>query len=64
MCRKFQSESLEGGDNLEYLSINGKVILKQFLKKQDVKMTAGFVWHRIGPTGWAFVNMVINLQVL
>jgi hypothetical protein len=34
------------------LSIDGRIILKWILKKQDVSARTGFSWPRIGISGW------------
>jgi hypothetical protein len=39
---KFWSENLKGGDQLEELGVNGK-ILKSMLKKQDLRVLNGFI---------------------
>jgi hypothetical protein len=37
---------------LGYLGIDWRIILKWILKKKDVKMWIGFIWHRTGYNGW------------
>jgi hypothetical protein len=55
--------NLEGRDHLEDLDIDGKIILECILGKYDVKLWTGFIWLRIGSSGGALVNTVMNLRV-
>jgi len=48
---------------LEDLSVDGKLILDWSLGKLCGKVWNGFIWLRIGTSGGALVNMVINLRV-
>jgi hypothetical protein len=42
----FLSESLKGGDHLEDLDVDGRVILECILGKQGGKMWTGCIWLR------------------
>jgi hypothetical protein len=42
------SENVKERDAIEDLHVNGRIILKWILKKQDVKVLTGFIWLRIG----------------
>jgi hypothetical protein len=44
-------ENLKGGDNLEDLSIDGKIILNWILRKEGGKLWTGCIWLRIGSIG-------------
>jgi hypothetical protein len=44
-------ENLEGRNHLADVGIDGRIILKQPLRKCGVRMRIGFVWLRIGTGG-------------
>jgi hypothetical protein len=46
MHTKLCSEYLKETDLLGDLGIDGKILLKQILKKQDVRVWIGFMWLR------------------
>jgi hypothetical protein len=39
--------SMREGDHLEYPGVDGRIILKYFLKKWDGRTWAGLIWLRI-----------------
>jgi hypothetical protein len=43
--------------------VDGRIILKETLKKYVVGMWIGFSCLKIGSSGWALVHTVINLRV-
>jgi hypothetical protein len=45
------SENPKGRGNMEDLVIDGRMILRRILQKQDVRVWTGFVWLRIGISG-------------
>ena len=47
-CAGFWWESLKERDHLEYLDIDGKIILKSILKKYNGSMWTGSIWLRTG----------------
>jgi hypothetical protein len=47
---KILVKSLKGGDCLEELGINGRIILKWILENMGGKVWTGFIWLRIGFT--------------
>lgn len=51
----------ERGDALENQDLEGSIILKWILNKQDGRTWAGFIWHR---DKWqAVFNTIMNVQV-
>jgi hypothetical protein len=63
MHTKFWSENFEGGDQPEYIRIDGKIILEWILWKLSWKVWTGCAWllHR---SQWrVLVNLIINLRV-
>jgi hypothetical protein len=42
----------EGKRTLEDLDIGGRIILQRMSVKQDGVVRTGFIWLRIGTTGW------------
>jgi hypothetical protein len=44
---EFLSETPKEWDQLGDLGVDGKLILKWILNKQDTRTSAGFIWHRI-----------------
>jgi hypothetical protein len=46
-----------------YLNINWRIILKLTAKYKNMRQWTGFIWHRIGTSGMAFLNMVMNRWV-
>jgi hypothetical protein len=49
---KVQFNTLKGGDHLEGVGIDGGIILKWILQEQNGRTWAGFIWIRIGTSGW------------
>jgi hypothetical protein len=43
-------QTLKGRDHLRDLAVDGRMTFLWILKKYDIKMWAGFVWHGIGVT--------------
>jgi hypothetical protein len=43
--------SSEEGYNFKDVGVDGRTVLKWFLKKQDVTAWIGFFWVRIGASG-------------
>jgi hypothetical protein len=58
-CTHFQLASLSGRD----LSVDGRILLKQTLRKQGVITRTGFIWLRTETSGIALVNKATNLLV-
>ena len=57
----FGWENLKEGDPLEDQDLDGSVILKRKLNKQDGRTWAGFIWHK---DKWqAVFNTIMNVQV-
>jgi hypothetical protein len=52
MHAKFWFENLKRRDYLEDLDIDGSIILKRMLEKWGGKVWTGFIWLRIGTSGW------------
>jgi hypothetical protein len=52
MLVRFCSDHMKGSDNLEDVSIYGRMILKWLLKKQAETEWTGFIWRGIGSSGW------------
>jgi hypothetical protein len=50
MHTEFWLRYLKGIDHSQNLSVDGRIILKLILKKQDEKWT-GLIWLRIGTSG-------------
>jgi hypothetical protein len=48
---EFWCKNLTEGDHQADLDINGRIILKCTLKKQDMWMCTGFIWIRTEPSG-------------
>jgi hypothetical protein len=48
MHTKFWLENLKGRDYLVEQGIDGRVILKWIIEKQDGKVWTGFIWLRTG----------------
>jgi hypothetical protein len=42
---------MKGTEHLGDLAMDERIILTLTINKQDVRMRAGFIWLRIGPTG-------------
>jgi len=51
MHTDFWLGNLKERDHLEHLSIDGRIILKWILKKYDVSIQTGYVWHSIETSG-------------
>jgi hypothetical protein len=56
-------ESLKGRDKLEDTGIDGRIILKCILRKNDLGVWIGFIWRRIGIGGYALVNTTMKLFI-
>jgi hypothetical protein len=50
MHTEFWSVNLKGRNRLEDLDVNERIILKLIINKQDMKVYAGFIWPRTGPS--------------
>ena len=61
MLTKFFKEDMKGRDQKLNLGIDGRIVMKWILKKEDRRMWAGFIWLMTGTHG---VNMVSNLWLL
>jgi len=48
---EFWWENLGERDHLENQSLNGKIILKLFFRKWDMRVWTGWIWLRIGTGG-------------
>ena len=48
--------------HLEDLVLNGRIVLRRFLKRQDGALI-GLVWHRTGTGGESVVNAAMNLLI-
>jgi hypothetical protein len=51
-------ENLKGRDHLGDLGVDGKIILKRILGKQDVRMWTAFIWLKMDPLAgcWEYGN--------
>lgn len=54
MHTRFWWVNMKERDHFEDLYLDGRIILKQILKKQCGKVWAGFIWLRIGTGGKVF----------
>jgi hypothetical protein len=54
-------ENLKARDDFEDLCLDGRIILKVIIMKEDVRMWTGLIWLKIGGQWLAVVNTVINL---
>jgi hypothetical protein len=43
--------NLKGKDHLKDITVDGRIIVKRILRKQDVRVWAGIIWPRIGGRG-------------
>jgi hypothetical protein len=50
----FWWEDLRERDHLEYIGVNGRIILKVIFKKGDGEAYTGLIWLRIGIGGGRF----------
>jgi hypothetical protein len=48
---KFWSENLKGRDHSEDLGVDGRIMMKCMLGKQDEKVWTGFIWLKVGIVG-------------
>jgi hypothetical protein len=62
MYTEFQSENLNGKNDLGYPDIGGRIILKWMLDKHGVTVWTAFSWFKIW-YGDVFFNSVVNLRV-
>ena len=58
MYTEFWCGSLRGRDQLEYVGIDGRIILRWIFRKWDVGIQTGSSWLRIGTGGGALVNSI------
>jgi hypothetical protein len=42
-------QDLEGVDLMGVSDVDGRIMLKEILRKQGVRMCNGFIWHRRDP---------------
>jgi hypothetical protein len=49
--RGFGRRNLKKSDHLEDVGLDGRIILKYILKKQDERAWTGFTWFRMGRNG-------------
>jgi hypothetical protein len=52
MLTKFWLDNLYERDFSEVLGTHGRIILEWILGKYGVKVKTGFIWPRIGASGW------------